>query len=168
MGVAGDVREDGLTARNFPQAYTCYTQQPVVEILSGGTLVVRTAVPPATLGGAVRAVIRGVNPESVPRTRTMDSGAGGVACEAAIPNGNSGRICDAGVAAGGGGAVWRVVAHGDGESGADRDPAGDWGVAGAGVPDGDGAGVQACRDWRGGGALGCVALRKVLAAIGVR
>ena len=73
VGLAGDVREDGLTSPLFPQAYTCYTQQPSSGILNGGTLVVRTALQPTSVATAVRALIRSVNPEAVPRTRTMDS-----------------------------------------------------------------------------------------------
>ena len=73
VGLAGDVREDGLTSPLFPQAYTCYTQQQASGILNGGTLVVRTALQPTSVATAVRALIRSVNPEAVPRTRTMDS-----------------------------------------------------------------------------------------------
>jgi len=73
VGIAGNIREDGLTRPVFPQAYTCFTQQTSGGILTGGTLVVRTALPPAALAGAVRTVIRAVNPEAAPRTRTMDS-----------------------------------------------------------------------------------------------
>lgn len=73
VGIAGDVREGGLTAPVFPQAYTCYIQQQLAGILSGGTLVVRTALEPASVGSAVRALIRAVNPEAAPKTRTMDS-----------------------------------------------------------------------------------------------
>lgn len=73
VGVVADVRQEGLTRRAFPQAYTCYTQQTMNGILSGGNLVVRTAADPAGLAGAVRAAIRAVNPEAAPKTRTMDS-----------------------------------------------------------------------------------------------
>jgi len=73
VGLAGDVREDGLTSPVFPQAYTCYTQQQSTGILNGGTLVVRTALQPTSVATAVRALIRSVNPEAAPRTRTMDS-----------------------------------------------------------------------------------------------
>lgn len=73
VGIAADVHEDGLTARVSPQAYACYTQQKWTPILDGGTLLLRTTLPPASLAGAVRTAIRGVNPEAVPNTRTMDS-----------------------------------------------------------------------------------------------
>lgn len=73
VGIAGDVHEDGVTRAAFPQAYTCYTQQTWSPILDGGTLVVRTAPQPESVGGAVRAAIRAVNPEAVPGTRTMES-----------------------------------------------------------------------------------------------
>jgi predicted permease len=73
VGIAADIREDGLTRSMFPQAYTCYTQQELGGILNGGTLVVRTALEPASVARAVRTVIRAVNPEAAPKTRTMDS-----------------------------------------------------------------------------------------------
>jgi len=73
VGVAGDIREDGLTRPAFPQAYTCYTQQALGGLLTGGTLVVRTVLQPASAVSAVRAAIRAVNPESAPSARTMDS-----------------------------------------------------------------------------------------------
>jgi len=73
VGIAGDLHEDGLTAPSFSQAYTCYTQQSLSPLLNGGTVVVRTALPPASASSAVRAAIRAVNPAAVPRTRTLDS-----------------------------------------------------------------------------------------------
>ena len=73
VGVAGDIHEDGLTSPMFPQVYTCYTQQAFDGMLEGGTLVVQTSLETASLAGAVRRVIRAVNPDAVPRTRTMDS-----------------------------------------------------------------------------------------------
>jgi predicted permease len=73
VGVAGDVRQSGLTQRIFPQAYACYTQQTWGDILDGGTLVVRTAIDPAVLAGPVRAAIHAVNPDAAPSTRPMDA-----------------------------------------------------------------------------------------------
>jgi putative ABC transport system permease protein len=73
VGIAGDIRENGLTRSVFPQAYTCYTQQTWGPVLDDGALVVRTTLPPASVASAVRTVIRAVNPEAAPRTRTMDS-----------------------------------------------------------------------------------------------
>jgi predicted lysophospholipase L1 biosynthesis ABC-type transport system permease subunit len=73
VGIAGDVREDSLTSAPFPQAYTCYTQQQSGGMLKGGTLVVRTALQPTSVVNGVRELIRAVNPEAAPRTRTMDS-----------------------------------------------------------------------------------------------
>ena len=73
VGIAGDVREDSLTSAPFPQAYTCYTQQQSGGMLNGGTLVVRTALQPTSVVNGVRELIRAVNPEAAPRTRTMDS-----------------------------------------------------------------------------------------------
>jgi putative ABC transport system permease protein len=73
VGIAGDIREDGLTRPAFPQGYTCYTQQTFGPILDGGTLVVRTTLQPTSVASAIRTVIHSVNREAVPRTRTMDS-----------------------------------------------------------------------------------------------
>jgi len=73
VGVAGDVRQSGLTQPIFPQAYTSYTQQTIADMLKGGTLVVRTAIDPAVLAGPVRAAIHAVNPDAAPSTRTMDA-----------------------------------------------------------------------------------------------
>lgn len=73
VGVTGDVREDGLTARVFPQAYTCYAQQQNAGLLAGGMLVARSGAASSTVAGAVRRAVRAVNPDSVPRTRTMES-----------------------------------------------------------------------------------------------
>jgi putative ABC transport system permease protein len=73
VGIAGDIREDGLTRPVFPQAYTCFTQQAFGGILNGGSLVVRTSLHPAAVASAVRTVIRAVNPEAAPGTQTMDS-----------------------------------------------------------------------------------------------
>ncbi len=72
VGIAADAREEGLTRAVFPQAYTCFTQQSYSGMLNGGTLVVRTAGDPAAMAGTIRAAIRAVNPEAAPRTRTME------------------------------------------------------------------------------------------------
>lgn len=73
VGVAADVRQEGLLRPAFPQAYTCYSQQTIPDILRGGDLAARTAGDPAGLANAVRAAIRAVNPETAPKTRTMES-----------------------------------------------------------------------------------------------
>jgi len=73
VGLAGDIHEDGLTRRSFPQVYTCYTQQSLAGLLSGGTLVVRTAAQPGSLASTIRGLVRKVNPDSAAATRTMDS-----------------------------------------------------------------------------------------------
>lgn len=73
VGIVADIHEDGITRAPFPQAYTCLTQQQLGGVLSGGILVVRSAVQPGVLSGAVRSAIRAVNPEAAAKTRTMDS-----------------------------------------------------------------------------------------------
>lgn len=72
VGIAGDIHEDGLTSTVAPQAYTPYSQQ-AGPLLNGGTLIVRTSVDPGSLAGAVRTVIREVNPQAAPAIRTMDA-----------------------------------------------------------------------------------------------
>jgi hypothetical protein len=73
VGVASDVGQSGLTLPIFPQAYACYTQQTIADILNRGTLVVRAAIDPAVLAAPVRAAIHAVNPGAAPSTRTMDA-----------------------------------------------------------------------------------------------
>jgi putative ABC transport system permease protein len=73
VGVAGDVRQSGLTDKPYPIAYVSYTQQQIDHLLTGGTLVVRTRADPASLADAVIKEIRAVNPEAVPTARTMET-----------------------------------------------------------------------------------------------
>jgi putative ABC transport system permease protein len=74
VGIAADVRQDSMTQKSlYAQAYVCYTQQQIARLLSDGILVVRTKVDPGSLSGAVRNTIRSVNPESAPTPRTMES-----------------------------------------------------------------------------------------------
>ena len=68
VGVAGDVREDGLTRAPFPLAYVCYTQS---HRLATGALMVRTRVEPSSLAGAVRAALHAVDPEATVSFSTM-------------------------------------------------------------------------------------------------
>src|SRR5580658_28150 len=72
VGVAADVRQS-LPGKPFPAAYVSYTQQQSQGLLSGGALVLRTHGDPAGLAGAVRSAIHAVNPDSVPTARTMDA-----------------------------------------------------------------------------------------------
>jgi predicted permease len=72
VGVAADVRQS-LAGRPYPAAYVSYTQQQSQGLLSGGVLVLRTHGYPASLGGAVRNAVHAVNPEAVPTARTMDA-----------------------------------------------------------------------------------------------
>ncbi len=72
VGVAGDVRQNDLAHQTYPQAYVSYTQQQLAGLLSGATLVVRTRTDPAALAGTLRSVVRAVNPDSAPTPRTME------------------------------------------------------------------------------------------------
>lgn len=74
VGIAGDVRQSSLTQKSVDsQAYVLYNQQTIAGLLSDGNLVVRTAVDPASVAGAVRSAIRTVNPDSAPTPRTFNS-----------------------------------------------------------------------------------------------
>jgi len=73
VGVAADVRQSSLTSSPYPVAYVSYTQQQSQGLLSGGALVLRTHGDPTNLAGAVRNAIHAVNPETVPTARSMDA-----------------------------------------------------------------------------------------------
>ena len=73
VGVAGDTRQSSLTKSVDSLAYVLYTQQTYPETLADGNLVVRTRMDAASVAGAVRGAIRAVNPDSAPTPRTMVS-----------------------------------------------------------------------------------------------
>jgi putative ABC transport system permease protein len=73
VGVAGDTCQSSLTKSVDSLAYVLYTQQTYPGLLSDGSLVLRTRVDPASVAGAVRSAIRVVNPDSAPTPRTMVS-----------------------------------------------------------------------------------------------
>jgi putative ABC transport system permease protein len=74
VGIAGDTRQLSLTQKSaFPGAYALYTQQQNAGRLADGNLVVRTAVDPASVAGAVRSAVRAMNPDSAPTPRTFDA-----------------------------------------------------------------------------------------------
>ncbi len=73
VGVTADIRQSGLARPASPQAYTLYNQQPGSWPPVGGTLVIRTAMPPISFATAMRTAIRAVNPDAAPLPRTMDS-----------------------------------------------------------------------------------------------
>ena len=73
VGVAGDTRQSSLTNSVGCLAYVLYTQQTYRGLLADGNLVVRTRLAPASVAGAVRSAIRAVNPDSAPAPRTMVS-----------------------------------------------------------------------------------------------
>jgi predicted permease len=73
IGVAGDTRQSNLMKSVDPLAYVLYTQQTYAGLLADGSLVVRTEVDPASVAGAVRSSIRVVNPDSAPTLRAMVS-----------------------------------------------------------------------------------------------
>lgn len=70
VGVVGDVRRSGLTADAPLQVYRPLAQRPPAF----ATLMVRTSVPPLTLGRAVQAALNRVDPDTpVSDIATMDS-----------------------------------------------------------------------------------------------
>jgi len=73
VGVAGEVRQSGITQPVEPQVYTCYTQQPIPGLLNSGALVLRTAVDPMTLAAPVRTIVREITPGALPEPRTMET-----------------------------------------------------------------------------------------------
>jgi predicted permease len=73
VGLAGDTRQSSLTKSVDSLAYVLYTQQTHPGLLADGNLVVRTKIDPGSVAGAVRSAIRAVNPDSAPTPRTMVS-----------------------------------------------------------------------------------------------
>jgi putative ABC transport system permease protein len=68
VGIAADVREEGLARPYPPMAYVCYAQ---AQRLASPSLVIRTHMDPATLSGPVRDALRAVNPEAASSFSTM-------------------------------------------------------------------------------------------------
>jgi putative ABC transport system permease protein len=73
VGLAGDTRQSSLTKSVDSLAYVLYTQQTHPGLLADGNLVVRTKIDPGSVAGAVRSAVRAVNPDSAPTPRTMVS-----------------------------------------------------------------------------------------------
>jgi predicted permease len=63
VGVAGDVKEWGLSARAPMIIYVPYAQAPLPFLLSAAALVVRTAGDPTSLAGAVRHAVQSIDQE---------------------------------------------------------------------------------------------------------
>ena len=72
VGVAGDVRQSGLTEPADAQAYVCYTQVRHTGQLGTGNLLVRAAIDPRTLIPAVRRVMHDTNPGAAATFHLMD------------------------------------------------------------------------------------------------
>lgn len=69
VGIVGDVKDAGLDEADPPQVYLAYRQWPV----QGISLVLKTTVPPASLGEATRRAVYSVDPNMpVANVRTMD------------------------------------------------------------------------------------------------
>lgn len=72
VGVAGDVRQSGLTSPAPAQAYVVYPQVQIKGQLASTNLMIRSAVDPRSLIPSIRRIVRAVNPEVAARFRTMD------------------------------------------------------------------------------------------------
>jgi len=70
VGVAADIRQDGLTEQIAPQAYVCYTQ---ANRLVQPALMIRTPLDPASLASAVRSAVGAVDHEIAVDFKTMDA-----------------------------------------------------------------------------------------------
>jgi putative ABC transport system permease protein len=73
VGVAADVRQNGLTEAPPPQAYVCYTQVVIPAHVASTSLVVKSGLPLDALAPQIRRIIREVDPETAVAIRTMDS-----------------------------------------------------------------------------------------------
>jgi len=62
VGVVGGVRQAGLDTPPLPEIYFPYVQIGSDRWLGDATLVIRTAVPPASLASAVRQAVRSIDP----------------------------------------------------------------------------------------------------------
>ena len=73
VGVVGDVRQAGLDVPPLPELYFSHADSAAMRGRDDVTLVVAAAVPPARVAGAVRAAVRGVDPDQpVYAVMTMD------------------------------------------------------------------------------------------------
>jgi predicted permease len=70
VGVVGDVRESSLEKPPEPTVYVNYRQR--LRAGSDFTIVMRTGASPASVLPAVRQILRGVAPDTVPRLRTFE------------------------------------------------------------------------------------------------
>jgi len=68
VGIAADVREEGLTRPYPPLTYVCYAQ---AQRLTSPGLVIRTHMDPTALAGPIRDALRAVNPETASSFTTM-------------------------------------------------------------------------------------------------
>jgi putative ABC transport system permease protein len=72
IGVAGDLRQAGLTESVASQAYVCYSQLQIKPYIGSGNLVVRSSVDPKSIIPALRKIIREVSPEAAIGFRPME------------------------------------------------------------------------------------------------
>jgi predicted permease len=72
VGVAGNVRQSGLTEPARPQAYVSYAQTQIKAQLGSANLIVRSSVDPRSLAPAVRAALQQASPEAAASFRTLD------------------------------------------------------------------------------------------------
>jgi putative ABC transport system permease protein len=75
VGIVGDVRERGLDSPPRPTFYADYRQRPIHSF--NFTMVLQTAVPPASVVADARRIIQGVSPDVAPEFRAIDDVVGG-------------------------------------------------------------------------------------------
>ena len=72
VGVAGDVRQSGLTEPARAQAYISYAQVQIKANLGVGNLIVRSSLDPGSVIAPVRQALREVHPGAAASFRTLD------------------------------------------------------------------------------------------------
>ena len=72
VGIAGDVRQNGLTEGVEAMAYVSYPQVQNKPDLLEGNVVLRTPLDPRSLAAAVRSRVRSVDPEAAVSFQTLD------------------------------------------------------------------------------------------------
>jgi putative ABC transport system permease protein len=72
IGVAGDVRQAGLTEPVISQAYVCYSQLQIKPYVGSANLVLRSSIDPKSIIPALRKIVREVSPEAAIGFRPME------------------------------------------------------------------------------------------------
>ncbi|HET9180433.1 MAG TPA: ABC transporter permease [Terriglobia bacterium] len=73
VGIVGDIKQQGLAKKSEPAIYQPYSQAANPFFLSHMTFVVRTALPPESVAGSLRAVLRNVDKNQPVSIASMNS-----------------------------------------------------------------------------------------------